>query len=186
MILQKEGLGLFNEITKEQAETIYRDYSSYVFQAALFLTKSRTLADDITQETFIQIFRKYNTFDKTKPFKPWIYKITLNITRNMLRKYKWLHFLGDMPDGVALNNVEDSVIKSEGEREILKEINKLPQKSKEIIVLHYYAELKLNEIVEVLNIPLGTCKSRLNTALTILRKNLPEEFKRGGDNLESV
>jgi RNA polymerase sigma-70 factor, ECF subfamily len=186
MILQKEGLGLFNEITKEQAEEIYKDYSTYVFQTALFLTKSRTLADDITQETFIQIFRKYNTFDLTKPLKPWIYKITLNITRNMLRKHKWLHFLGDMPDVVALNNVEDTVIKSEGEREILTEINKLPQKSKEIIVLHYYAELKLNEIVEVLNIPLGTCKSRLNTALTILRRNLPEEFKRGGDNLESV
>jgi RNA polymerase sigma factor (sigma-70 family) len=177
---------LFNEITKEQAEAIYNDYSAYVFQTALFLTKSRTLADDITQETFIQIFRKYYTFDLTKPLKPWIYKITLNITRNMQRRHKWLHFLGDMPEKVDLHNVEDEVLKSEEEKEILNEINKLPQKSKEIIVLHYYAELKLNEIVEVLNIPLGTCKSRLNTALTILRRNLPEEFKRGRDNLESI
>lgn len=177
---------MFDEITKEQAEAIYEEYSAYVFKTALFLTKSRTIADDVTQETFIQIFRKYYTFDLTKPIKPWIYKITLNITRNMLRRHKWLHLFGDMTETVDLYNVEDSVLKGEEEREILSEINKLPQKSKEIIVLHYYAELKLNEIVEVLNIPLGTCKSRLNTALTILRRNLPEDYKRGVNRIESI
>jgi RNA polymerase sigma factor (sigma-70 family) len=184
--LQKGELGLFNEITKEQAEAIYEEYSAYVFKTALFLTKSRTLADDITQETFIQIFRKYYTFDLSKPLKPWIYKITLNITRNMLRKYKWLKFLGDIPETVDVHNVEEDILNNEKGQELLKHINKLPQKSKEIIVLHYYAELKLTEITEVLNIPLGTCKSRLNTALTILRKNLPKEFSSGGDRIESV
>lgn len=175
-----------NEITKEQAETIYKEYSAYVYQTALFLTKSATLADDVTQETFIQIFRKYYTFDLTRPIKPWIYKITLNITRNMLRKHKWLKFIGDIPETAALHNVEEHILKNEEGRELLCQINRLPLKSKEIIVLHYYAQLKLNEIVEVLNIPLGTCKSRLNTALTILRRNLPEEIDKGGDKLESI
>jgi RNA polymerase sigma factor (sigma-70 family) len=184
--VKKEGPELTEEITKEQAEAIYKEYSTYVFQTALFLTKSRTMADDVTQETFIQIFRKYYTIDLTRSLKPWIYKITLNITRNMLRKYKWLKFLGEIPETIDVHNVEENILKNEEGQELLKHINKLPQKSKEIIVLHYYAELKLMEITEVLNIPLGTCKSRLNTALTILRTNLPKEFNSGGDRIESV
>ncbi|MGC5772454.1 RNA polymerase sigma factor [Paenibacillus pabuli] len=51
---------------------------------------SKTLADDITQETFIQVFKKFNTFDSTKPIKPWINKISIKTMHNMLRKQKRL------------------------------------------------------------------------------------------------
>jgi RNA polymerase sigma-70 factor (ECF subfamily) len=96
---------LSNELSKEKAETIFKEHSNYIYRVALFLTQSKELADDITQETFIQVFRKYYTFDSSKPIQPWIYKVTLNITRNMLRKQKWLRFIGQLPEKSYLNLV---------------------------------------------------------------------------------
>lgn len=161
-----------DKITKEQACKIFEEYSPYVFRTAFLLTKSGTLADDITQETFITVYKKYHTYDKSKAFKPWIYKITINTARNILRKQKWLQFVGKIPDRASSENTENIILKSEEEKELWKEINVLSEKSREIIVLHFYTGLKLAEVSTVLGIPLGTCKSRLNTALNTLRKNL--------------
>ena len=177
---------MVDKIAKEQATSIFKEYSSYVFQTALLLTNSRTLADDITQETFIQVFKKFYTFDSTKSVKPWIYKVTLNISRNIIRKQKWLKFTGNIPDTIDKYNVEEDILKNEEDMELWQEIIKLPLKSKELIVLHFYAGLKLKEIADILNIPIGTCKSRLNTALKTLRKNMPIEFNNGGDNVETI
>lgn len=178
------------EISKEAAEMIFKEYSAYIYRTALFLTKSSVLADDITQETFLRVFFKYHMFDTAKPIQPWIYKITLNITRNMLRKQKWLKFTGEMPENACLDLIENTVLKGEEERELWIEINKLTLKSREIIILHFYSGMKLKEISTTLGIPLGTCKSRLNSALNMLRKQLPEnEFNfldGGGDIYETV
>lgn len=159
-------------ITQDQAEAIFRNYSHQIYRASLFLTKSPALADDITQDTFMQVFSKYNSYDSTKPILPWIYKIALNITRKTLRKQKGLFLTKEAPHNEALNLVEDVVLKNELDEELWREINKLTQKSQEIIVMHYYSGLKLNEIAVALGIPLGTCKSRLNAALTSLGKQL--------------
>ena len=179
-----------NEISKEKAEMIFMEHSNYIYRVALFLTKSKELADDITQETFIQVFRKYYTFDSSKPIQPWIYKVTLNVTRNMLRKQKWLKFIGQIPERGYLNLVENTVLKTEEENELWREIIDLNYKCREVVILHFYSGMKLKEISESLGIPLGTCKSRLNTALTTLRRQLPkndfEFLNKGGDTFETV
>lgn len=164
-----------NEISKELAKQIFIEYSPYVYQTALLLTKSESLADDVTQETFIQVFKKYHTFDTNRPMKPWIYKITVNTIRNMIRKQRWLKFIGFSPEiSDEKNSIEHFILQDERNNGLWSEINQMPAKSKEIIVLHYYAELKISEIAEILNIPIGTCKSRLNTALSQLRRKLPK------------
>ncbi|MCX7920909.1 MAG: RNA polymerase sigma factor [Clostridia bacterium] len=177
-------------LSREKAEVIFKEHSNYIYRAALFLTKSRELADDVTQETFIQAFRKYNTYDPTKALQPWLYKIALNITRNILRKQKWLSFFDQLPETSCVDMVESSVLKSEEEKELWRQINNLSTKSKEVIVLHFYSDLKLKEISDALGIPLGTCKSRLNSALNTLRKQMPQkEFSflvKGGDLYETI
>jgi RNA polymerase sigma factor (sigma-70 family) len=181
-----------DKIEKEVAHQLYKQHATYVFRTALFLTKSKTLAEDITQETFIQIFKKYHTYNQSKPIKPWIYTITLNITRNMLRKKKWLLFGNLLNQYVkeANETTETTILKNEEEKELWYKIDRLPKKSKEVIVLHYYVGLKITEVSEVIKIPLGTCKSRLNTALTILRKELPKNKflikYEGEENSESI
>lgn len=178
------------EISKEKAETLFSEHSAYIYRTALFLTKEKAAAEDITQEVFLQLFRKYHLLDASRPIKPWIYKITLNITRNMLRKRKWCNLFGETPDKRLGEWVEDQVIRSEEEEALWREINQLPLKSREVIILHFYSGLKLREISDVLNIPLGTCKSRLNQALNTLRKRLPEDdfeiLNQGGNIYETV
>lgn len=177
-------------ITKEKAEAIYREHSAYVYRVALFLTKSKVLADDVTQETFIQVFRKYDKYDAGKDIRPWIYKITLNTTRNLLRKQKWLHFVGEVPEIVQGESIESTYIKGEEAGRLWEEINKLSLKSREVIVLHFYCGMKLKEIADIIDVPLGTCKSRLNQGLKVLRRKLPENdiviLNQGGDIIEPI
>ncbi|GEO27978.1 RNA polymerase sigma24 factor [Alicyclobacillus acidoterrestris] len=165
-----------DQLSESQARRLFEKYSAYVFKTALLLTKSRVLADDVLQETFIQVFRKYHTFDSSKPFEPWLYRITVNVAKNMMRKQKWLTFV---PEARELIDVEapapvEGLLNSEKVDVIKTAINQLKFKSREVIVLHFFAGLTLNEISETLGIPLGTCKSRLNSALTTLRKKLDD------------
>ncbi|PGL68901.1 RNA polymerase sigma factor [Bacillus sp. AFS055030] len=177
-------------IDKDCLEELFNNHSSFVYRTAYFLTKSNVLADDITQETFIRMIKKFHLFDQTKPIEPWIYRITVNITRNMLRKQKIKKLFGFHYNVLAEKNVEQSILQNEMEDHLWKEINLLPNKSREVIVLHYYLELKLEEVADSLNIPIGTCKSRLNYALTKLRNRLSKnelfkvEQKRKGRELD--
>jgi RNA polymerase sigma-70 factor (ECF subfamily) len=81
-------------------------------------------------------------------------------------------------------------LKSEEENELWKEIINLNLKSREVIILHFYSGMKLKEISDSLGIPLGTCKSRLNSALSTLRGRLPvndfEFLNIGGDTFETL
>ncbi|WP_241657876.1 RNA polymerase sigma factor [Anaerobacillus alkaliphilus] len=170
-------------ITQEKASELYAEYSPYIHRTALLLTKSLALADDITQEVFLQVFKKFEQYDQSKPIKPWLYTITVNTTRNFLRKQKWLSFVGILPEknGAWL---EETILKTEEEKELWMEIQKLNQNHKEIIVLHFYSGLKLQEIADILQIPLGTCKSRYHAALTALRKVYKPATK--GENLYEI
>ena len=161
------------ELSQEDAARIFEDHSTFVFRIALFLTKSSVLADDVTQETFMLVFRKYHLFDPAKPLKPWIYKIALNTTRNMLRKQHWLKFVGETPEKRSLELVEEKVLQSEANQELWRAILSLSLKNREVVILHFYSGLTLQEVAKVLSIPIGTCKSRLNAALHALRQRLP-------------
>jgi RNA polymerase sigma factor (sigma-70 family) len=73
-------------IDEAKAESIFKEYRDYVYRTALLMTKSRSLADDITQETFIRVLSKYDTYDHSRPFKPWVYTITMNVAKTVKNK----------------------------------------------------------------------------------------------------
>jgi RNA polymerase sigma factor (sigma-70 family) len=160
-------------IEEAKAERIFREYRDYVYRTALLLTKSRSLADDITQETFIRLLSKYDRYDDSRPIKPWIYTITMNVCKTVMKKQrivKCFSFFSNEIDSDQINSVEKSFLKSDDMRELWRAVNSLSWKSKEIIVLHFYSEFTLKECSIILGIPLGTVKSRLNTALRQLRR----------------
>jgi len=160
---------------KEFMEELFNKHSSMIYRTAYFLTKSRAMADDITQETFIRMIKKFHLYDSKKPIEPWIYRITMNITRNMLRKQKLLNLIripSDIPEGKV---IETTILQNERKDDLWKEINRLSHKSKEVIILHFYSELTLVEVANSLDIPIGTCKSRLNYALTKLRESMSDK-----------
>lgn len=162
------------QISEGDARRLFDEHRDYVFKTAYLLCKSKMLADDILQETFIQVFRKYHTYDSSKPFEPWLYRITVNIAKNMMRKQKWLFFTAESRKEAEFNQETpaEKLLQDEMMEAIKSELDKLSSKSREVIVLHFYTGLTLTEIAETLGIPIGTCKSRLHTALAQLKKQL--------------
>ncbi len=160
-------------ISKTEAENIFKEYETYVYRTALFISKSRSLADDITQDTFIKVFASYERYDQTRPLKPWIYQITMNVAKNHLKKQKLLRmfpFFIQETKHDYVNSIETKFIQSKELQYLWKYVCELSDKSREMIILHFYLELTLKEVSEIIHIPVGTCKSRLNTALNQLRK----------------
>ena len=169
-------------ISREKAQKLFEDYANYIYRGALFLTQSKEIADDITQEVFVQVIRKYHTFDENREIKPWLYKIMLNKVRNTVSRTKYMETLDNITEVVFSEYIEDDFIKQEENKVLWEQIERLSIRTKEVIYMHYYLEMTLEEVAEVLEIPLGTCKSRLNAGLNKLRNLLSAEVyvMRGG------
>lgn len=156
-------------ISKEEAEEIFIRYKHYIYQSALFLTRSHELADDVTQEVFIKAIVYYHTYDPKRPIKAWLYKIMLNVTRTMLGKQKSYIPLEELLEVRSEGSVEEDILIDARNKEILGAIDRLGDKIKQVIYMHYYLEMTLEDIAEILEIPVGTCKSRLHAGLKRLR-----------------
>ncbi|WP_322745755.1 sigma-70 family RNA polymerase sigma factor [Paenibacillus donghaensis] len=158
-------------LSEEEARVLYEAHSPYVYGIALMLTRSPAIADDIMQETFLRVFQKYHTYDPSRPLRPWLYRITVNLVKSTMRKQKWLLFQDTLPERHDGNTLEDGIVRNEGERELWEAVHALTPKRREVIILHYYAGLTLPEVASVLRIREGTCKSRLHEALKQLRQS---------------
>lgn len=157
---------------------LYKSYVNQVLRTAFLLCKNKELAEDITQETFIRVFSKINTFKNGKnSFNSWLYSVTLNVSRNIFRKQKWLSFFSSIDDHEDMKSstiLEEDYEKIEREELLLETINNLTYKLKEVIILKYYNDFSQEEIASILDIPVGTVKSRINSALKKIKKNIGE------------
>lgn len=164
------------QITKVQAENLYRTHYLDLFKLALMLTRSQALAEDIVSETFLKAFEHYHQYTNDKPIKPWLNKILINTLRQFKRKQKRWLLTAETPEIVDLDNFLTQFYTEQKDQELWALVEGLKPKSREVIILHYYESLTLPEVASMLEIPLGTCKSRLNTALNQLRRITPMEL----------
>jgi RNA polymerase sigma-70 factor, ECF subfamily len=162
----------FQELVKQ-----YKD-SLYAFLRR-FLNRS-DLIDDVFQETFMQLYVSRNTFDLSKPLRPWLFTIAANKAKDALRRSQRVDStnLGSMFDSEdssvddVLNTLDhdehmpyDDLIKNETATAVQRVISRMPTKLREILILGYYNKFSYAEIAEMLKIPVGTVKSRLHTAV---------------------
>lgn len=160
-------------ITKEEATNLYNTYEKDLYKLALMMTRSKVMSEDIVSETFLKAFENYSKYDETRPIKPWLTQIMVNNSREVFRKNKKWFLVETFPDQEDTHNFVEYFFSKEQERAVWEMVNQLTLKSREVVVLHYYEELALSEVASILQIPLGTCKSRLNTALNQLRRLIP-------------
>ncbi|CAM4010751.1 RNA polymerase sigma factor SigW [Mesobacillus zeae] len=159
---------------------LYRDK---VFQLCYRMLGDRHEAEDIAQEAFIRAFININSFNQNLKFSSWIYRIATNLCIDRIRKKKPDYFLdAEVPgtEGLTMYSQissdtvlpEDELESLELQDEVQKEISKLPEKYRMAIVLKYIEELSLNEISEILDLPLGTVKTRIHRGREALRQQL--------------
>ncbi|MEO8395546.1 MAG: RNA polymerase sigma factor [Chloroflexota bacterium] len=136
----------------------------------------RSLAQDLAQETFLRALRGISGYASPRPFKPWLYAIATNLARNHytsadLRRTENIaedaeYGAEDAPDAALLEQAEAEAV--------IGALDRLPATQREVIVLYFYQALPLQAIADVLDIPLGTVKSRLSIGVGRLRKLMTE------------
>lgn len=136
--------------------------------AKKFLSDSEDI-DDVLQEIFIKVYVNINSFDVSKKFSPWIYRIAHNELVNVLRRRKKNIFpIFNLDIFLPYNISKDVADKENQERDIKKAIetslNKLEVKYKEPIILFYLDDLSYKEISEILRIPASTVGIRIRRA----------------------
>jgi RNA polymerase sigma-70 factor, ECF subfamily len=155
----------------------YRD-SVYAFLRR-FLSRS-DLVEDVFQETFLQLFVSRDTFDVSRPLRPWLFTIAANKAKDALRRMQRSEVtqLGNMFDSEestiddVLNALDhdprmpyDDLIRDERAASVKRTLARMPEKLREIILLAYFHKFSYAEIAGILGIPIGTVKSRLHTAV---------------------
>ncbi len=160
-------------------ETLVRRYRPELLPYLIRFVRGRAAAEDVFQETFLQIHLSADSFDVTKRFKPWLYTIASNKARDLLRKNKRRHTVplsagvGRDGDGPAFVDLMDSGLPRPADiaadRDIAERVREtvedLPDHLREVLLLAYFQQFAYREIAEMLSIPLGTVKSRLHAAV---------------------
>jgi len=134
---------------------------------------SSEVSEDLTQQTFLQIWQHIGQLRNSKALNSWIYKVASNVSRLYLRKHKGKQTVNieDVVLGYEKDN-EENVVLNEQLRQLNKILIQMPVKFKEVIIIHYLQGLNISEGSRALGILEGTFKSRLNRGLKILRKEL--------------
>ncbi len=137
--------------------------------------------EDIEQEVYIRTWKNLLKYEKNGSFKGWINKIAVNICRDYLksREFKVSRYSSPIEELSELKdekrcNPEIQLISKQDQERILKSIDKLKPKYKQVVLLYEMHGLNYEEIAEKLKCPVGTVKSRLYNARQILSEELKD------------
>ena len=155
---------------------LYNQTIPTVYRTLFFLSNDKSELDDVVQNIYIELFKNLSKFDSSRSFYSWLNGITIR-QHQAYRRKKWregrneaihtqMELCGIEPD------FSSTLIDKVSNELVTKSIETLSYKSKQVIVLRYLNDLTHEEISEILQIPLGTVKSRLHSALSLLRKKL--------------
>jgi len=148
-------------------------YKGRLMNIIVRMLHSNEDAEDVVQETFCRVFQHRDSFDFRHCFSTWIYTIALNLARNELRKRKRFKFtdIFDM-QGKEMEIAVEMELPSNLPKAIDNALKNIPEKYRMAFVLRDLQELPYDEVAKIMNIPLGTVKSRVNRARAMLREKL--------------
>lgn len=176
---QRDGAAAFEELVRRHHDDLIR----FLFR----LTGNRALAEDAFQDTFLQVHLSADTFDVSRRFKPWLFTIAANKARDAMRRSARRRTLdlsapiggggsgnggGEGGERTFIDLMEINVAPPDAQltieergRLVQRAVDELPWALREILLLAYFQRLSYNQIAEALEIPLGTVKSRLHSAV---------------------
>ena len=161
----------------EQAfATLMQRYQQRVLRLAFHLLGDRAEAEDVAQETFIQLFRTLPTFRGEASLFTWLYRVTVHLCRRRQRQHPpWItRPLAEAGESSAPDSVEAWVERRERQQQVRTAVAGLPEKYRLVVILFYFHDLSLREIARLLRIPAGTVKWRLHAARQQLEQRLRE------------
>ncbi len=156
-----------------------RQYGRRLYGLCLYLCTSPADADDLYQETWLKVLQNLEKYDSEKEFEPWLTKICVNTWRNVLRKLRrspiFDHFSSGEEKERLLASVPDREQKDYSD--LYRAVRELPEKLRAAVVLYYFEDMDIRATAEILGIPEGTVKSRLNRAKKQLKGVLADGWE---------
>ena len=185
-IPEEDAIRLAQEGNASAFEQLYRRHSGHVYSICLRILKDAGEAEDLTQEAFLQLFRKIHTFRGEAKFSTWLHRLTTNLVLMRLRKKRH----PEVPlDATHESEEEDSrpvmelggpdlQLSGMADRiNLNKAIEQLPDGYREMFILHDVEGYEHHEIASILGCSLGNSKSQLYKARLRLRELLQEELR---------
>jgi RNA polymerase sigma-70 factor, ECF subfamily len=166
--LQKGSLDALGEL--------YDRHQRLVYRTALAITGDEESAADLLQDVFLRLHRFAANIDPNRPLEPWLYRMTSNLSYTWIkRSRRWLRSLEEVAEwlvGSRKSLVHDPVLEDEDWNLVREAVMALPMQQRIVVVLYYLNDQSLQEISEILEIPVGTVKSRLHYGREALKKYL--------------
>ncbi|MEI8196172.1 MAG: sigma-70 family RNA polymerase sigma factor [Phycisphaerae bacterium] len=170
------------------AELVQR-YQQELFAFLQRFVSDAQVAEDLFQETFVQVHRNARSFDPARSFRPWLFTIAANKARDYLRaagrrgtqsldnstgRDETTTFLdlleADGPPPLA------ELTQAEGIAKVQQVLAELPATYREVLILSYFHRFAYKQMAEMLNVPLGTVKSRLHGALAYFARAYRRQY----------
>lgn len=175
-----------NEGRSEDFDELVRRYNRELYRYLARYLGDSSLADDVFQNTFLQVHLKKELYEDGRPVRPWLYAIATHQAVDALRKAGRHPTISlDQAAGGTANDDVGSLVnllesdvpgplsELQGEERknwIRDSVARLPDILRETLIMAYYQDLKYREIAEALGIPVGTVKSRLHAAISKLQE----------------
>jgi len=167
---------------------LYERFRERVFNVALRIVGNRDEAGDVLQDVFVLLFRKIHRFRERAVFASWVYRVTVNVSLDCLRRRRrapsptsstLLLDGAQEPVSPGLTGPERHMAQRDLERHVQESLLLLSDRLRLVIVLRYLEGLSYSDIAEILDCSIGTVKSRLNRAHTALRAELTARYSDG-------
>jgi RNA polymerase sigma-70 factor (ECF subfamily) len=161
------------------------EHQEGVFRFAYLHLGNRQDAEDVAQETFLRAYRSIQSFDHTRPLRPWLLSITANLSRNRKRAFGryWAalkRLLLARPQSPAFEASSSTDTRIEpvnwDARKLKQAVEGLPERYRSVIYLRFFLDLSVAESAQVLKIAEGTVKSRTHRALANLRGVIERDY----------
>ena len=161
-------------------ELLVKRYQQKVFQTCIGFVHNEEDAADLTQEVFIRVYKRLHTFKGNSTFSTWIYRISMNMSLNFLRKRKVKHLFTriDQNEGkqeiISEERTDQNILRRDEKKKIQRILQKLTVAQRKAFVLSHYQELSNQELADVMEISIKAAESLLYRARTRLREILTE------------
>jgi RNA polymerase sigma-70 factor (ECF subfamily) len=166
----------------ESFNVLIRRWERPIYALAYRVIGHEDEARDVCQETFLRAFRGLRGFKGQARFSSWLYRITLNLCRDWIRRQRRTPIV-PAPDGIDLIEIadrqaapvdlaEDLLARQDLNRSVVKAMRALSEEQRTAVILKEYHGLTFQEIADLLGCPLSTVKTRLYQGLTVLRREL--------------